>query len=234
MRHRHFTCYGNGVYNSTYSTFYYLGGGDDSSAAAPTDGVGFIPSYTENLAGTAASIADGIVGPTWTYNYMVEIGSDENTSPAVPSFFTLYDILGYVAGSAAQDSTAVTTTHTATVSEQLLGTNPACCTVVPDSPSLPNLTFSTTVTLAGPEDDDGIAFESTMSPDRLSQGWYTYQAYNTSVSRPDQGSGNILLPDVTPEPSTMALLGGAMLGLGLFHRRNRKNQSRPSSPALLD
>jgi hypothetical protein len=228
-----FTCYNNGVYNSTYNTFYYEGGGDDSSSAASTDGTGLIPSYTENLTGTAASIADGIVGPTWTYNYMVEIGSDETTSPAVPSFFTIYDIAGYVTGSAAQDSTAVTTTNVASVTEQPTGVNPGCCTVVPDSPSLPNLTFYTNVTLTGPEDDDGIAFESTLAPALLGQGWYTYQSYNTSSQGTDQGSGNVLIPTATPEPSTMAMLGGAMFGLGLLRRRTRNNHSCASSPSII-
>jgi hypothetical protein len=214
-----FTCYSNGVYNSTYKTFYFEGGGDDSSASASTDGVGFIPSYVENTTGTAASHAAGINGPTWTYNYMVEIGSDENTDPTVPSFFTLYDINGYVAGSAAQDSTAVSSTHVATVSEQNTGVNPNCCTVVPDSSSLPNLTFYTTQTLQGPEDDDGVAFESTLAPAFLSTGWYTYQAFNTSSTQTDQGSGNILLPGAAPEPATMVLMGGALLALGLVRRR---------------
>jgi hypothetical protein len=190
-------CYDNGVYNSTCNTFYFESRGDLNGAGAATDGVGYIASYTDNLAGATTSIGDGITGPTWTYNYAVEIGSDDNTNPTVRSFFTLDDIGGYVAGSAAANSKAVTD-DVATVTEQDTGANSACCTSVPDNLSLPNLILDTNTTLTGPEDDDGIAFESTVAPSQLPQGYYTYQSYNNSRMEPTRAAAHFFFPPLFP------------------------------------
>jgi len=152
----------------------------------------------------------------WTYN--IDLSTDEQLAPS-NSFFTIYDFVGYVAGSV----TAPNANWTATV--QLVGTTPSG--VLPtDSASIENLVFTYVGPVsAGPQAIDGfsaISTDNTMNPN----GAFSYQAQKTSnLTAPDQGLGPIDVPaTATPEPVSAGLLGGALLGLAVLSRRKFARQ----------
>jgi hypothetical protein len=157
-------------------------------------------------------------GGNFLWTYSIDLSTDEQLAPS-NSFFTIYDFVGYVAGSV----TAPNANWTATV--QLVGTTPSG--VLPtDSASLENLVFTYVGPVsAGPQAIDGfsaISTDSTTNPN----GTFSYQAQKTSnLTAPDQGLGPIDVPaTATPEPASVGLLGGALLGLAVLSRRKFARQ----------
>jgi hypothetical protein len=195
-------------------------------------GIGtIIPGITPNTvtAADTAAIAAGLtVGETdYIWNYALGVLGNEQTYPnPAPnnSYVTLYDIPGIIAGSAIQD----TKSGGVTTSEQFLGETPTaplggCCTP-PDSPTMLNVTWSTKFPVIGPQYDDGFAFESIfggIGPNRTLS--WTQQAYPQGDPDPadvQTGEGSTYGP-VTPEPTTIFLMGSALVGLGLLRRKKR-------------
>jgi hypothetical protein len=151
----------------------------------------------------------------WTYN--IDLSGDEQLAPD-NSFFTIYDFVGYVAG-----SISAPVGWDATV--QLVGMTPSSV-APPDSASIDNLVFTYVGAVStGPQNIDGfsaISTDNTLNP----FGSFSYQAQKTSnQTAPDQGLGPIDVPmATTPEPVSVGLLGGALLGLAVLNRRKFARQ----------
>jgi hypothetical protein len=154
-------------------------------------------------------------GP-FTYTYDSVLTMDQRLVSG--SFFTIYDFQGF------------TGTHSQPVnwsfSSALIGLTPATV-IVPDSGSLPNLTWTYTGpnTVAGPMDLGLFTADSTLNQTIL--GRFSGEGIKVDDSQPDNGTlldndGFVAVPFV-PEPCTMALLGLGMAPLvGGLRRRGRK------------
>jgi hypothetical protein len=146
------------------------------------------------------------------------LSPDEQLAPS-NSFFTIYDFVGYVGG------TVASTNSDWTASVQLVGPTPSL-TSPPDSPSVENLVFTYIGPVsAGPQTFDGFSAVSTDSTINTS-GFFSYEAQKTSnLSSPDEGLGPVKVPEAaTPEPVSVGLLGGALLGIAVLSRRKFARQ----------
>jgi hypothetical protein len=95
--------------------------------------------------------------------------------------------------------------------------------LITDSPSYLNITFYYTgVTQTGPITSiDGFSFESstgTANPD----GIFSYQATKIQNGKPDQGQGNVDIPQTVPEPASVLLIGGGLVGLAFVRRKRSR------------
>jgi PEP-CTERM motif len=159
------------------------------------------------------------VSGVYTWNYSVSVASDETltTSGAVThsnppgSFFTIYDIGGYVAGS-------VVAPTGWSVSVQLLGITPSGANVT-DGASLENVTWTYTGSnVAGPTVISGFSFKSTDG--NIAAGQFSAQSMNNVTGGVDDQEGPVNVPDPpAPEPASIGLMGGSLIGLAMFSRR---------------
>jgi len=153
----------------------------------------------------------------WTYN--IDLSTDEQLAPS-NSFFTIYDFVGYVAGSVTGPNP---TDWTASV--QLVGPTPSSVSP-PDNPTVENLVFTYIGPVStGPQTIDGFSAISTDGTINAN-GAFSYQAQKTAnLTAPDQGLGPIDVPmAATPEPVSVGLLGGGLLGLAVLSRRKFARQ----------
>jgi hypothetical protein len=199
------------------------------------------------LLGTAqdarAVYAPQLVGVTpdganfrWSYNvvwgtqgspaFQLTTGTGANAGVLSPGtvgsqdFVTLYDIEGYVPGSALAGGS-----HTTLTPEVFVGiTGPN--TLPDDLPTRYNLTFRFSAGTQGPDATfTGFSFLSNLSGAFANPlGFYTSQFTNTAVANSKVGEiGRVTLPAIIPEPSSVALIGMGVAGLfGYGYRRRRQ------------
>jgi PEP-CTERM motif len=172
----------------------------------------------------------GVGNTCYTYDVILTAGQEIGAGAVFPEFGTIYDVsttpvspinlTGFLA-SEFTFATALTNT-------------PAFLVSPTDNASAYNLRYTYIESNGQKGDPIGgaqvdLGDFTIVSPTSVTAvGSYDGQATNTSNSTEDGNVGSVVVPGVvptsgTPEPTTMALMGGALLGLGLLGRRVKKS-----------
>jgi hypothetical protein len=172
------------------------------------------------LANASITVSNPVVsggGPNFTWAYGISGDGQEQLNATVPTFFTIYDFAGYVAGSIFAPAGWTATT-------QLVGTTPSG-QIIPDSPSILNLVFTYNGAIApvptiaaGPSGFGALSTLVQANPN----GFFTYQAQKiTNLTASDQGQGPTSVPTAIPEPLSMTMLGGGLALIGMLRFRRK-------------
>lgn len=167
-------------------------------------------------------------GGLWTWSYQISVDANESLNPGANgsatclagqtpcnTFWTIYDLGGLQTGTE-------TTPGGWGYVENSIGITPSG-QLIPDAGGYLNITFYYTgATQTGPITSiDGFTFKSstgTLNPD----GIFTYQATKIQNGKPDQGQGNVDVPATVPEPASVMLIGGGLVGLAFFRRKRSR------------
>jgi len=159
-------------------------------------------------------------GGNFTWSYDLDVAGAARLRPGGGTFFTLYDIAGYVAGSAFAPAADWS------ISEQATGMTPTGVSV-PDGGAT-NVTFTYIgAATTGPssmfDGPDAFGFDSTSGASKPG-GVFSYQNPKNNPSHPDDGlrqfgAGGVVLPSAVPETSSLMLLVPGLVPFGIMLRR---------------
>jgi hypothetical protein len=135
------------------------------------------------------------------------------------SFFTFYDVYGYVPGTAQGPSGWV-------ASSSLTGLTPTGA-AVSDNPNVPNITFTYVGpgSIVGPASLGDFTFESVFNT--TTTGMFSDQDFSSINSAREFLTGSVTLP--IPEPGSVTLIGAVLLPMFAGRRLRRRVQFRNSS-----
>jgi hypothetical protein len=180
------------------------------------------------------------IGSNFAFNYSATVTADERLDPAATSgvtcpgpgstliqcdpegtFFTIYDIPGFVSASVSTPGWAV--------SEQALGITPSTINGLAfDSLSLMNVTFMYTGPIvSGPMSFTGFQIVSSDAGINL-DGHFTSQSTNNVAGSGDNGTteqlaGSVAVPLASvPEPGSLTMMGLGVVGILLGGARRRR------------
>jgi hypothetical protein len=183
-------------------------------------------SITPALDGGAPTGGPGV----WTWTYSISVDGNESLNPTANAgatclggqtpcntFWTIYDVGGLI-------TTTEGTPGGWGWVENAVGITPGG-QLISDSGGYLNITFYYTgATQTGPITSiDGFSFQSTTGTANPN-GIFSYQATKIQNGKPDQGQGNVDIPQSVPEPASVLLIGGGLVGLA-FVRRKRSRQT---------
>ncbi len=167
----------------------------------------------------ATAVAGG-----FEYTYRLDLTANQEIRAG--DFFTIYDFLGFVVGSANEPGDWTFTSMDVGLTPPLSAGDPGV--LVDDDPGVPNLTwtFNGPTTVTGPT--SGVNFftaVSTLPPGGLD--FYAgrgTRATGAAAGTKTANAGLVVVP--IPEPISMALLGlGGVAAFGIFRRRQNAVQA---------
>ncbi|CAN5839321.1 hypothetical protein BH23PLA1_BH23PLA1_24960 [soil metagenome] len=197
-----------------------LAGGLLLAAASTPTQASFVPVFVPDPVTGGATPGPGAQF-TYRFNLSFTTALDPNAGTSVErleagDFLTIYNLAGYVPGSATVPGGGFT------ITEQFIGINGFEQTAAFNNPTLLNVTFIYNgPTLFADRSFNGVTIRSTVGPG-IATGRFTFETTKNTdpfINTPIGGTGFVAVP--IPEPISMALLGiGGAAAFGIFRRRS--------------
>jgi hypothetical protein len=149
----------------------------------------------------------------WRYTWSVQVSNSQQVN--FNDFFTLYDVAGYVSGSALAPTDWV-------ASVQNTGITPTGVTPI-DSATVPNVTFTWCGpnSLIGPQILGNFSIVSIYPNPVIGSRNFAGRGTQQNTGLPNANLTNVATPSATPEPGSVILMGLGLCGAARLRRRKK-------------